>query len=387
VKHRTLIRLSVVVLLLFGCAAGGAIAFERSRNPDRLLRLGREAIGREEWDRADDYADRLIAYEHRDYGRLLRGESLYKQHRPGSSIEMLNRVRDEALLVEVARTQGQCLLELGFQREAERVFHYVLNAQPNDLVAYRGLAKIAYDQGNWLHAEAYLKKLAELTPDDGRPLWTLGLIHNDLGLHPQAEQFFRDALARTLPGDLPGLVRADLAMSLNEQKRFEEALEELDRAELAIVTPKQARIRIDSLRSTGRVAEAIAQADVFLAQRPDDAGLLAEKGLALVDAKRPAEAAAALEQALSTMPHDRRGRDGLRAAYQSLGRTADAAIQKDKRDESDRLYKALSGLTHEAMDKPWDASVRWKMADLCDQLQMPQVAAEWRKAARECEGK
>jgi tetratricopeptide (TPR) repeat protein len=382
-----LIRSSIVVVLLVACAAGGAIAFERSRDPDRLLRLGRDAIGREDWDGVDEYADRLIAYEHRDHGRLLRGESLYKQHRPESAFEVLNRVRDEALRVEAARTQGQCLLELGSQREAERIFLYILQEQPDDSVAYRGLAVIAYDQGNWLHAQSYLKRLMELVPDDGRPSWTLGVIYHDLGLHPQAEQCFRDALARTLPGDLAGLVRADLAMSLSEQKRFAEALEELDRANLAVVTPKQARIRIDSLRCTDRVTEAIAQADAYLAQRPDDAGLLAEKGLALVDAKRPADAVTALEQALTAMPHDRRGRDGLRAAYQALGRTADAAIQKDKRDESDRLYKALSELTHEAMAKPWDASVRRKMAAVCDQLEEPELAAMWRAAARACEGK
>ena len=386
-KRRKLIRFLVVVLVLIGCAAVGAIAFERSRNPDRLLRLGRDAIGREDWDRADECADRLIANEHRDYGRLLRGESLYKQHRPESAFEMLNRVRGDALRIEAARTQGMCLLELGSQREAERIFFYILREQPDDLVALRGLAAIAYDQGNWLHAETYLHKLVELAPDDGRPIWTLGQINHDLGLHTQSEQYFRDALTRTLPGDLAGQVRADLAMSLNEQKRFTEALEELDRAKLSIVSPKHERIRIDCLRSTGQLAEAIAQADAYLARRPNDAGLLAEKGLALVDAKRPADAVDVLEQALSMMPHDRRGRDGLRAAYQALGRTADAAIQKDKRDESDRLYKALNELTHEAMDKPWDASVRWKMAETCVQLEMPELAAMWRTAARACEGK
>lgn len=386
-KRRTIVRSVVAIVLLGGCSAGGAIAFERSRDPNRLLRLGREAVGREDWDAADEYADRLIAYEHRDQGRLLRGESYYKQHRLDSAFEVLNRVRAESLRVEVARTQARCLMELGTPREAERLFRFVRDAQPDDEIACRGLAVIAYDQGNWLEAHTYLTELAKLAPDDGRPLWTLGLIYNDLGQHSQAEKYFRDALTRTLPADMSSLTRAELARSLSEQKRFAEALEELDRAQLSVVTPRMARIRIDCLRSTGRLAEAIAQADAFLAQRPGDAGLLAEKGLALVDAKRTEQAVVVLEQALSVLPHDRRGRDGLRMAYQALGRTTDAAIQKDRREESDRLYKALSELTNEAMEKPWEASVRRKLAEACDHLEEPELAAMWRAAARSCEGK
>jgi tetratricopeptide (TPR) repeat protein len=125
---------------------------------------------------------------------------------------------------------------------------------------------------------------------------------------------------------------------------------------------------------------------MFLEQVPGDSGLLAEKGLALVDLKRAKEAAPVLEQALSANPHDRLAREGLRRAYQSLGRSADAAEQPRKLAESDALYAALTALTHEAMERPWDAAVRLKLAETCDRLRKPELAAMWRKAARTAEG-
>src|SRR5262245_19602768 len=81
-------------------------AGDADRKADRLLALGRQSIAAQDWEMADEYADRLIASEHRDHGRLLRGESLYSQHRPESAFETLNKVRDDKLRVDAARTQG-----------------------------------------------------------------------------------------------------------------------------------------------------------------------------------------------------------------------------------------------------------------------------------------
>jgi len=361
-------------------------AGDADRKADRLLALGREAIAAQDWEKADEYADHLVASGHRDHGRLLRGESLFRQHRPESAFEALNKVRDDRLRVDAARTQGRCLLELGNEREADRVFRYVLQVRPDDADAYRGLAAIAYDLGNWLHAEDYLRKVAELAPADGRPFWTLGLIHQDLALHDRAEEFFREALARDLPGDVPGQVRADLAISLTELKKYAEALRELESAKIPVLSPRQARVKVDCLRSVGRPQDALVQAELFLEQVPGNSDLLAEKGLALVDLNRPKDAVGVLEQALSANPHDRLAREGLRRAYQSRGRPADAAEQVRKLAESDALYSAVSALTREAMDKPWDSAVRLKLAETCDQLRKPDLAAMWRKAARAAEG-
>jgi Flp pilus assembly protein TadD len=357
-----------------------------NREADRMLALGRQAIVAQDWDKADEYADRLIAAEHRDHGRLLRGEALFHQNRPESALDALTRVNAEGLRVDAARTEGLCLLQIGNERAADRVLQSVVPHRPDDADVYRGLAAIAYNQGNWVHAEEYLRKVMALDPADGRPVWTLGMIYHDMATHAEAERLFRDALSRNLPGDLPGQVRAQLAASLAEQKRYSEALEELQRAELPILTPRQARLQVDCLRSTGRTSEALAQVDRFLARRPSDPELLAEKGLALLDSRRPSEAVRVLENALLLTPHDRRAREGLGRAYQALGQSAEAVEQQRKLAESDALYKLLNDLTLEAMQKPWDPAVRFKMAEACEKLHKPELAAMWRKAARVAEG-
>jgi len=379
--------LIVGMLLLVIVGRADWCSDDGNREADRMLALGRQAIAAQDWDKADEYADRLIAFEHRDHGRLLRGEALFRQNRPESALEVLVKVRADDLRVDAARTEGLCLLQVGNERAADRVLQSVLQERPNDPDVYRGLAAIAYNQGNWTHAEAYLRKVIELDSADGRPVWTLGLIYYDMSVHREAEGLFREALSRNLPGDLPSQVRAQLALSLAEQKRYAEALEELERAELRILTPQQARLQIDCLRSTGRTSEALTQVNRFLARQQSDPDLLAEKGLTLLDSKQPSEAARVLEQALAVAPHDRRAREGLGRAYQALGRSADAAEQQRKLSESDALYTLLSDLTKEAMNKPWDPVVRYKMAEACDQLHKPELAAMWRKAARTAEGR
>jgi tetratricopeptide (TPR) repeat protein len=385
--NRLLFRSLFVLFAVAPCLVGRWYASYLAAEPDRLLRLGRQAIDANNWDKADEYADRLIAYGHRDHGRLLRGESLYKQNRPESAFNVLNRIRDQGeLRLEAARVSGACLLEMNNPREAERVFRFVLERQPDNVDAIRGMAVIAYDQGNWLDAESALKKLAVLVPRDGRPLWTLGVMYRDLHRFPDAEVQFRAALDRDLPGDLPQLVRAELATALAGQKRYADALNELDRARMDVISPSLARMKVDCLRSLGRYPEALAFADSFLTQRPNDAGLLAEKGTVLVDDRRYADAVPFLERAVAGDPYDPRSRDALRRAYQALGRSADAAEQQKKMLEAEGLFKQLSELTYEAMEKPWDPGIRRRLSDVCLKLNKKELATMWAAAARASAG-
>jgi tetratricopeptide (TPR) repeat protein len=385
--NRLLFRSLFVLFAVAPCLVGRWYASYLAGEPDRLLRAGRQAIEVSDWDKADEYADRLIASGHRDHGRLLRGESLHKQNRPESAFNILNRIRDQGeLRLQAARVSGKCLLELNNPREAERVYRFVLERQPDDVDAVRGLAVIAYDQGNWLEAESQLQKLAELAPRDGRSLWTLGIMYRDMHRFQDAEAQLRAALDRDLPGDLPRLVRAELAMALAGQKRYAEALDELGRARMDATTPSLARMKVDCLRSLGRYSEALAFAETFLAQRPADAGLLAEKGTVLVDDRRYDDALPFLERAVAGDPYDPRSRDALRRAYQALGRSADAAEQQRKMLEAEGMLKQLNELTLEAMAKPWAPRVRRKLSDVCLKLNKKELALMWAAAARAGEG-
>ena len=45
----------------------------------------------------------------------------------------------------------------------------------------------------------------------------------------------------------------------------------------------------------------------------------------------------------------------------------------------------LTDLTREAMRKPWDADIRWRLAKLSKEMGNPQLAAMWEEAAKACE--
>ena len=80
--------LIVGMLLLVIVGRADWCSDDGNREADRMLALGRQAIAAQDWDKADEYADRLIAFEHRDHGRLLRGEALFRQNRPESALEV-----------------------------------------------------------------------------------------------------------------------------------------------------------------------------------------------------------------------------------------------------------------------------------------------------------
>ena len=384
--RRFLFGLAITIVIIGKLAEAGWVRYERMRDPDRLLRAGRAALAAKQWDAADVYANRLIAYGHRDHGRLLRGESLYRQKKAGSAVEALNRVTsDGPLRTDAFVIQGLCLLELGNQREAGRVFHSVLADRPDDIEAHRGLAVIAYDQGLWTEAERFLQKVADLDPADGRAYRMMGNIDLDLNLFDSAETRLRLALDRALPGDMPGLARVDLAVALAGQKKYTDALEELAHANLDDAPRNVRRLRVDCLRSLGRLDEALRQVDADLADRLDDTGLMAEKGLVLLDRRRTADAAEWLEKSLAKDAHDVMARNALMRAYHQLGRKAAALEQEQKIAETEKSLRKLTELTYEAMNKPWDAAVRHQLADTCTKLNKPELARMWALAALACE--
>lgn len=358
----------------------------RASDPVRLLNVGREALQRTDWGYAQRLADRLVIQGDRDHGRLLNGEILYRQKKFVSAVEALNRLRDQgSLRVQAALIQGLCFLELENPRGAETAFLFVLEQRPDDVDALRGLASIAYDQGMWLHAERHLLRLTELLPHDGRPHWTLGIINRDMSTWSVAEYHLREALARDLPGAAPLSARSDLAHVLAEQKKYADALAETESIDPAERTAAIWQIRADCLRSLNRLTEAEREARRGVERFPEHAELLAEWGLIQLDQMRTSEALRALEQSLRIDPHMVRARQGLVRAYQSLGRTEDAVAQQQKITETEGYFKQLTDLTDQAMKKPWDASVRIQLSQVCRKLNKMELARVWAMAAAACE--
>lgn len=370
-------RVSLVVFaLLF--AGLGAWRYTTTR-PDARLRRGDEAVKTRNWDAVAALADKLDAAGHPDHANVLRGESLLARGRHRPALDALNRVRPESKLrLRAAVASGKCLLELRQFREAYRVFLVVAEEDPNNPDAHRGLGAAAYDMGQLSVAGTHLHRVAELDPTDPRPHRLIGLIHKDLSHWEQAEVAYRAALARKPPDGVRGEVRTELATVLIQQGKYADAqavLREEPRADADWLAAD-----CEALRGLGNKQQAAALVDKILPRLPT-ARLLRLRGQLYLDDGRNADAVGPLEEAVKQTPTEYESHYLLGQAYAGVGRKEDAGRSFARVEELKQDFAQLTELSREAMEKPWDAGVRTKLAEVCDRLGKPELAAMWRTAA------
>ena len=180
---------------LDGNGRGWWVAVPGDPPGDRFDR-GLQAIAARDWKAAEEVAARLSASGHPDHAHILRAESLYARKDPAAALAECNQIRPTggALHFRAATLSGKCLLELREPGEARRVFAFVVQEQPDNVDAHRGLAAATYDLGQTGQAMAHLEQVIRLAPDDYRPHRLLGNIHRDAGSWGLAEPEYRAAL-------------------------------------------------------------------------------------------------------------------------------------------------------------------------------------------------
>jgi len=331
-------------------------------------------------------AARLETAGHRDHARLLRGEAALRRGDLARAIDEFNRIRDRGdLLIEASAVYGLWfLLELKMPAEAERFLRFVASKKPDHIDARRGLATIYYDQRAWAAAVGHLAAWGDLDPADGRPYRFIGLIYREMDQPKPAIPAYREALRRTLQPHVAEEVRLELAECLTAQSDYNGALELLGTAGSAATDPRLVAVRAECLWGLRRSAEAGDLLDAALAGHPGEAELLRLRARMHLADQKAQPAADLLERVLRDHPHDHSSRYQLSLAYESLGRSADAAEQRRLVEKTQAQLKQLTDLVHEAGDKPWDASLRRRAAQLCEELGRHDLAASWLKAAASC---
>lgn len=386
-RTRRFVILAGLVFLLVGTAAGW---WYRTTRPDYLFARGREALQREDWDRVDTCADRLEASGQTDRALFLRGSRLVRQGRQAEALRLLNRIRDKGdLRVEAASVSGRCLLELKALPEASRIFLWVLEQDEDNVDAHRGLAAIAYDLGNLTTALTHLEHVARLDDRDGRSYRLMAMIYGFMGQDDKAEEHYREALSRDLSHDFRRAVQLELAECLLRKTRYTEALELLDERLKSGETEELSSLamRGDALRQQGKFTEAAAVLDRALVDYPRNPQLLNARGQLYLSRKEDARAIDMLEKAVAISPGDYSCRYSLARAYTAAGRKAEASEQEKKAAELRLVMDQLSSLSREAMRKPWDADIRYRLADICEKVDNRKLAAMWRQAARACQSR
>lgn len=386
----------VVVLGLAGAA--GAWWYHTTR-PDYRLRGGREALRRGQREQAERMVRVLTAAGDRDHANLLRAEIALAQAKPfldadlaaqavpllRRALEACNQVRDQGdLRLQAAALSGQCLLYLGDRAGAERALLFVLDHQPDHADAHRGLAALYYDQGALTRAAHHLEEVARLDPRDGRPYRLLGLIHKNLDRPAQAAGCYEEALRRELPARMAEDARVELAECQVKQSQYAQALQTLDGCDPAARRAEVLALRGQCLLGQGQTSQATALLGSGLEAHPRSAELLRLRARLYREAGATRREAEVLARVLAVDPHDYTSRYQLAQTYEALGRHADAAEQRKLAEQTKGWLAERGRLQEEAMNKPWNAAVRRRLAELCDKLDQPDEARRWRAAAAAC---
>jgi tetratricopeptide (TPR) repeat protein len=374
----------VLSVAILGTAAVGWWRYRVTRPEYRLAR-GEEAIQANDWEQVDSLVEKLEAAGRADEAHLLRGKTYQARRRPDLALAQFDAIREESPLYLSGTAQaGRCLLELGARREAFKIFSIVVERDPNQIDAHRGLAAIAYDLGQLDLAVEHLEVVARLDPNDSRPLRLIGLIYKDLSQREKADTAYREALRRGPTPALEEEVRKEMAENLVELHRYADAIAVLDA--LHVEDERTIAARADALRGAGRSGEALALLDREL-KRFAAGALFRLRGQLSLDVQDFAGAIVSLERAVELLPHDYRAHFLLAQAYAGAHRADDAKRETARTEELRQALDQITSLSRRAMERPWDAAVRLQLAELSDRLGMPEVAKTWRTAAEACQGK
>jgi tetratricopeptide (TPR) repeat protein len=375
-------KLLVIAVIIAAVLATGWWRYRVTR-PGHRFERGLAAVRDRDWRTAECLAARLGDSGHADLAHVLLAESAYARKDPEAALRECNLVAADGgpAHLRSALLSGKCLLDLGEPAEAQRAFAFVVREQADNADAHRGLAAAAYDLGQMGEALAHIDEVIRLDPSDYRPYRLKGNIFRDLGDQDQAGSAYGEALRRNAPTAVRQDIQLDLAEVLVQQAQFARALEVLaaddDGGE---PSPRSAALKAEALRGVGRGPEAIAVVDRALDAYPDGV-FYRLRGQLYLDQGNAADAIPMLEQAARLYKRPYQPYFLLAQAYARAGRKADADRAAARAEEVRRDLETATELTKEAMERPQDASVRIRLAEVCERLGDPELAAMWRRAA------
>ncbi|HLJ93964.1 MAG TPA: tetratricopeptide repeat protein [Gemmataceae bacterium] len=374
---------TLTLIVGLGAAAGVSAWWYRTTRPLYRLRQGQEALRHGRPDKADRLAESLEADGHSDYAHLLRGEAFLREHQFDQAIHEFQRIQDESdLRVEASAIYGLAFLSVKRLWEAEQLLRYVVSKQPDHLDAHRGLAAIYYDQGALTLAVHHAKECARLEPHKGYPFWFMAVIYKDLGQYASALEAYREASQRELSSQQADEVQEGLAEVLTLQKDYARALAILEQCPAAVSAKlMMLACRAECLWGLGRASEAKQLLDSLLSKQPHVPEALRLRAKLYLSDNEPQKAATLLEEAVQHDRHDYQSRYQLAQAYQMLGRSSDAAEQERLCKQTQEYLAELTSLNEAVAERPWDVTMRNRLANVCDRLDKHDLAAMWRQAA------
>lgn len=260
---------------------------------------------------------------------------------------------------------GTLLYHLGRFTEAIAALEEAVRQKPNYAEAYLRLGQAWQAEGDLAAAERAYRQALKLQPNYLMAKQSLGGILNDQMRAPEAERILRGALAACQEPRQKAALQHNLAMSMKQQRRFDDALALFDTAQAAVPDmPHVDYNRANTLQELGRGEEAVdfyrravirnpldiaahdnlnrllyrlGQDDEFLssldevaALYPDVGTLPLTKANLLMQLERHEEAAEAYRRAAPLLPDNVTPHDGLGMIAARLGQFDEAIAAHER---------------------------------------------------------
>lgn len=386
---RSLLRAAAVVLLISIAISLAASVLKPLLSPpsnEDLYRQGLTALERKDYPEVRRIISRLETTQGASgFADLLQAAFQLRGNSPQNALRTLLALNlDGPLRQEILLLSGEAFYRVGQLADARQALSLLVKEAPDSVDAHRWLASTWYDLGANIPAIHHLTEVTRLAPDDYRPHWLMGVMYRDFENFPEAIRHLQAAWERNPPPEIRDLVGIYLSRSLQADHQYTTALEflrqcqptpavqvETARAQFSLT---QADVAEQLLSKTAVPDEEQAGIDYFLLYGE----ILEARGASEEAIEKYATGAA-------RFPFDEDLQYRLALALQAHGETVKSEAAMAEWNRRNELKKRLVELNQKASEQPDNAAVRRELAEICRQMNRPQLAAMWSAAAAACE--
>jgi tetratricopeptide (TPR) repeat protein len=313
---------------------------------------------------------------------------LLKVGRPREALHaILGVAREGPQAAELLLVEGLALVALGESEPARQALLRSIASSPDQPMAFKVLAAIAFSRGEDQQGLEYLARAATLDPDDFRPLYAIGEVHLRKGRMDAAIRAFDAALLRKSDHEESriGLLTASLAI------RPPEASSDLV-CELLRDFPENPQIQVLAARharALGDASSALRYAGRAVERNPNfvDAIVLRAQLLFMGGEVKPA-----LNEATRAVERDPRNPQALAILAQlqaALGQAEMSRTTLARRREVVAQSERILELTDQIAQHPDDPAPRWQLGQVAAATGANGLATESYRAAlaldRQCQ--
>ena len=360
-------------------------------DPEEIYQKGVAALKAQDFVELDQHLTQLESIpEYYKQWAFLSGEKLMATLSGATSIEARQMQLQKALrMLDIARANpefttrsltlaGIAFKQMGNAPTAERLWLEAVTKDPNAVDAHRQLAIQYYDNGVLEKAQFHLRQVAELAPEDPRPLRLMGIINKDFARNRDALENFRESFRRD--PDQPG--REDALLDMAEvQIRLRMYGDALITLEQSTPSADSLAMQGECLLAQNKQRDAREKAKEALAKDANSFRALLLRGTIALESRDLVIARQVLESAVKKYPTREVGRFKLAQTYSQLKEDDLAKQQLAEYEALKKKRQQYQMLNIQAVREPTNADIRFKIGQMALELYGPQMAETWFAAA------